>query len=203
VRIRTAKADFFGGKISGSLNAQLLSDPSYEFQGRLDRVDLAQLAAAVPFLDGRMDGAASGTLSLSAHGIGRQNLVRTLQGDGEFSGKNVELRGFDLSSAFPGPAAESDSGVFPSVQGVFRVQSGGIDLQDVVMDNARGRLQAEGRIDFSHTLNIRVRPSIFQAATAGASVSPPSFLLGGTIEAPKLAIPNANPKPPARATNRR
>ena len=66
-----------------------------------------------------------------------------------------------------------------------------IDLANFVMDNSHGRLEAEGRIDFSHALNIRVRPSIFQAATSPASASPPSFLLTGTIEIPKLVLPSA------------
>jgi hypothetical protein len=51
VRIRKAQADFFAGKISGSFDAQLLPDPSYEFQGRFDRVDLARLGRALPFLE--------------------------------------------------------------------------------------------------------------------------------------------------------
>jgi hypothetical protein len=87
--------------------------------------------------------------------------------------------------------------MFPSVQGKYRIQTGGIDLANFVMDNSRGRLEAEGRIDFSHALNIRVRPSIYQAATAPASASPPSFLLSGTIEAPKLVLPSTVSKPAA------
>jgi hypothetical protein len=82
---------------------------------------------------------------------------------------------------------------------MYRIQNKGIDLANFVLDNSRGRLEAEGRIDFSHALNIRVRPSIFQAATAPASASPPSFLLGGTIESPKLVVPTAIVKPAARS----
>jgi len=202
IRIRKATATFFGGKISGSLDAQLLPDPSYEFQGRLDRVDLAQLAAAMPSLDGRMDGNASGALTLSAHGIGRQSLIGSMQGQGTLNGRNVEVRGLDLSGVFPGGAQETESGVFSSVQGSYRIAAGAIDLSNFVMDHSRGRLEAEGRIDFSHALNIRVRPSILQAATAPASASPPGFLLSGTIESPKLIVPSASTKPPGRAGSR-
>ena len=198
VQIQKATANFFGGKISGSFDAQLLPDPSYEFQGRLDRVDLGQLAAVVPFLDGRIGGNASSTLTLSAHGIGRQSLIGSMQGQGTLNGRNVELRGLDLSGVFPGGAQENESGTFSAVQGNYRISAGSIDLANFVMDDSRGRLEAEGRIDFSHTLNIRVRPAIFQAAAASASASPPGFLLTGTIESPKLGIPSANPRPPAR-----
>jgi hypothetical protein len=202
VRIRNAQAIFFGGKISGSLDAQLLPDPSYEFQARFDRVDLAQLGGAVPFLNSRIGGNASATLTLSAHGIGRQDLIGSMQGQGTLNGRNIALHGLDLSGVFPGDNPDAASDMFASIQGMFGIQNRRIDLANFVLDNSRGRLEAEGQIDFSHALNIRVHPSIFQAATAPASASPQSFLLSGTIEAPKLVLPSADPKPPARANSR-
>ena len=202
VRIRKAKADFFGGNISGRLDARLLPDPSYEFDVRLDRVDLGRLGTATRFLDGRMSGNASGALVLTAHGIGRQDLTRSIQGQGTLEGRNVELRGFHLSGPLPGEIPGRESDVFSSVGGAYRVQNGGIDLASLVLDNSRGRLEAEGRIDFSHTLNLRVRSSIFQAAAATAAASPPTFLLGGTVENPKAIAASANPKLPARQNSR-
>lgn len=202
MRIRKGKADFYGGRVSGSFDAQLLPDPSYEFQGRLDRVDLAQLGHAVPFLDGKISGNASSSLLLSAHGIGRRDLVRSMQAEGSLTGRNIEMRSLNLSRVFPGALAETESAAFSSVQGEYRVQAGAIDLANLVMDNSLGSLEAEGRIDFSHALNIRFHPTIFQAATAPASASPPSFLLGGTIESPKLVIPSSVSKPPARPSSR-
>ena len=202
IRIRNAQANFFGGKISGSLDAQLLPNPTYEFQGRFDRVDLAQLGRAVQFLEARIGGNASATLILSAHGIGRQELIGSMQGQGMINGRNVALPGLDLSTVFSEENPNAAPDMFPSVQGKYRIQTAGIDLANFVMDNSRGRLEAEGRIDFSHALNIRVRPSIYQAAAAPASASPPSFLLSGTIEAPKLVIPSAVSKPAALSRSR-
>jgi hypothetical protein len=202
IRIRKAQAAFFGGKISGSLDAHLLPDPSYNFQGRFDRVDLALLGRAAPFLNSRIAGNASATLTLSAHGIGRQDLVGSMQGQGTLNGRNVALHGLELSSVFPGDNPDPAPDTFSSVQGTYRIRNGGIDLANFVMDHSRGRLEAEGRIDFTHALNIRVHPSIFQAATAPASASPPSFLLSGTIENPKLVLPSTIPKPAARSNPR-
>ena len=202
VRIRNAQADFFGGRISGSLDAQLVPDPSYEFQGRFDRVDLAQLGLAVSFLNNRIGGNASATLTLSAHGVGRQDLIASMQGQGTLNGRNVELHGSNLSGAIPGDIPDTEPDLFASIQGTYRIQNKGVDLANFVMDNSRARLEAEGRIDFSHALNIRVHPSIFQAATAPASASPPSFLLSGTIETPKLVLPSAAIKAAARPSPR-
>ncbi len=203
LHIRKAQADFFGGKISAaSLDAQLLPDPFYDFQGHFDRVDLAQLGRAVPFLNDRIGGTASATLTLSAHGIGRQDLVRSMQGQGTLDGRNVELRGLDLSSLFVPDNSASASEVFSSVQGMVRVQNSGIDLANFTLDNSRGRLDAEGRIDFSHALNIRVHPTILKAAKDFDSGTPPSFLLGGTIETPEQILPNIASKPPVRPSSR-
>jgi hypothetical protein len=202
IRIRKAQGDFFGGTISGSLDARLLPDPSYEFHTSFDRVDLAQLGRAVPFLKDRIGGNASAALTLSAHGIGRENLVGSMQGQGTVNGRNVALPGIDFSSVFPGENLDAAPDPVASVQGTFRIQSNGLDLDSLIIDNSRGRLQAEGRIDFSHTLNLRFQPSIFQAATDPASASPPSFLLNGTIENPNLILPSTLMKQAARPGSR-
>jgi hypothetical protein len=201
-QIRKATADFFGGKISGALDAQLLPDPTYDFDGQFDRVDLAALGAAVPLLADRLGGSASGALRISAHGIGRQSLVSSLRGQGTLNGRNVQLSGFNLSAVFPGAASDEDAGSFGSVVGNYRIENGGIELAGFVLDHSRGRLQAEGRIDFNHALNLRVHPSILQAASNSAAVWTPTFVLGGTIESPKVILPSASPKPAARGAVR-
>jgi hypothetical protein len=202
IRIRKAQAEFFGGKISGSLDARLLPDPSYEFQGRFDRVDLVQLGRAVSFLDGHIVGNASATLTLSAHGVGRGDLVNSIHGEGTLTGRSIEVSGLDIPDAYPGPDADHPREAFTLVRGSYRVQNKAIDLSSFLLENSVGRLEAEGRIDFSHALNLRVHPSIFQAATAPASVSPPNFLLSGTIEEPKPVFPASLYKPPARTNPR-
>ncbi len=202
VRIRKAQADFFGGKISGSFDAQLLPDPSYAFQGRFDRVNLAQLARAVPFLTDRIGGSATATLSLSAHGIGRQDLIASMQGQGTLSGRNDTARGLALYSEFPEEGPDPLPEVFASVEGNYRIHDKGIDLAGFLFENSRGRLEAEGRIDFSHALNLRLRPAFLQAAADAPAALPPYFLMGGTIEAPKLIVPPTAPKPASRSASR-
>ncbi|HEX3371475.1 MAG TPA: AsmA-like C-terminal region-containing protein [Candidatus Acidoferrales bacterium] len=202
VRVRMGQADFFGGKISGLFNAELLPDPSYDFQGRFDHVDLAQLAEAVPFLKDRLDGTASSNLTLSAHGVGRQDLVSSMQGQGTLEGKNVALGGVNFSGLFSAADRGDSSETFSAVQGTYRILAGGIDLSSLVLDDARGTLQAEGRIDFSHALNIRVRSAVMQASNAPASGAAPVYNLGGTIEIPKVLLPSAVPKAQGRPSSR-
>jgi hypothetical protein len=202
LKITKAQADFFGGKVAGTLDTRLLADPSYAFRGRFDRVNLAQLGNSSALLNDRIAGTASGTLTVAAHGIGRENLIGSMEGNGTLTARNAELPGLDFTGVLPGAQQDSSLSPFVSVQGAFRIHARTIELTNFVMDHARGRLQAEGHIDFSHALDLRIRPSIFQAATSPAAASPPSFLLTGTIEDPKLIVPTAEPKPAARTSGR-
>jgi len=156
----------------------------------------------VPFLNDRMEGSASSTLTLSAHGVGRQDLISSMQGQGTVEGKNIAMRGIDLSSIFPGNNLNNESQTFSSVQGTYRILAGGIDLSNFKLDASQGRLDAEGRVDFSHALNIRVHSAIVQASAAPPTVSSPIYELGGTIEIPKLILPSSIPKGPARSSSR-
>jgi hypothetical protein len=180
------------------LDARLLADPSYQFQGRFDRVDLARLGQAVPSLSNRISGKASATLTLGAHGVGRENLVHSIEGDGTLDARNAEFRGLDFAGLISGNDPDSSPGHFVSARGSFHIGGGAIEVTDFVLDNSQGRFQAEGSINFSRTLNLRIHPSIFHATTTLASAPPPSFLLGGTVEAPRVILPT----PPATETAR-
>jgi len=197
IHIRSAQGDFFGGIISGSFDAELLRTPSYQFQGRFDRVDLALLGGAAPSLSGRIAGTASATLNLSAHGIGRVELIDSLDGQGTLNGKSVSVRGVDLSNAIAGSNDRAPD-LFASIQGSYRVRDRSVDLTNVVMEHARGRVVADGRVDFSHALNIRLRSSLTSPAPADPQQN---FLLGGTLESPSVILASV-PKPPAKGNSR-
>ena len=147
-------------------------------------------------------GIASATLALSAHGIGRQDLIDSMEGQGTLNGRNVSLRGIDLSSAASGNGARPMPDAFGSLQGTYRIRNKSVDFVDFALQSSEGRLEADGRVDFSHALNIRIHPSSIDSASTPAADSPPSFLLGGTIESPNLFLASAATKPPARASSR-
>jgi hypothetical protein len=198
ITIRKAYAGFFGGKAAGTFDARLLADPSYEFQGRFDRVDLARLGNSMPSLNDRIAGTASATLTLAAHGVGRETLARSIQGGGKLDARNVTLRDLNFATLISGDNEDSQPGRFASVQGNFHVAGGGVEVSDFIFDNLQGRFQAEGRIDFSHALNLRIHPSIFHATTTLASAPPPSFALGGTIESPSVVLSPLPGRTPAK-----
>jgi hypothetical protein len=151
----------------------------------------------VPSLSNRISGTASATVTLAAHGVGSNNLISSLEGDGRMDARNAELRGLDFTRLLSGSNRDSPPGRFASVKGIFHVGGNGIETSDFILDNSQGRFQAEGRIGSSHTLNFRIHPSMFHE-TSPANVSPPSFLLSGTVEAPKLVLSSPAAKAPAK-----
>jgi AsmA-like protein len=199
VTIRKAQADFFGGKAAGTFNAALTADPSYQFQGRFDRVDLARLGHATASLNNRISGIASATLTISSHGVGRESLVRSIQGDGKLDAREAELRGLNFANIISTSTPDRAMETFASAQGTFHVANGAITTSDLLLENSQGRFQAEGRIDFSRLLDMQIHPSIARTATKPDSARPQIFLLRGTIEAPIASATGLPPQAPVRA----
>ncbi len=202
VTIRKAQADFFGGKVAGTLNATVTADPSYQFQGRFDRVDLARLGHATASLNNRISGTTSATLTISSHGVGRENLVRSIEGDGHLDARKAELRGLNLASVISGSTQDASPGPITSAQGTFHIANGAITTSDLLLENSQGRFQAEGRIDISRALDMRIHPSIAHTAAKPGSAPTQSFLLRGTIEEPIVSAPGLPPQTPVRAATR-
>jgi len=148
----------------GTLSARLLADHPYQFQGRFERVDVARWFAAVPSLSTRVAGTASATLTLTAHGVGRANLVRSMEGEGRLDARNVELSGMDFASLISGdarllPAGRVRARKFPHW---WRRNRGG----GFRPGQFERPFQAGGRIIFL-SAELRIHPSIFMPQQTG------------------------------------
>jgi len=194
IAVRNAQASFYGGKAAGKFDAQLLPDPTYDFRGRFDRVDLARLADAVPSLNDRLSGAASAVVHLSAHGIGRPNLVASIEGDGNLDVRNPEISDLDFARMISDTGPDPSPGHFVSARGHFQVGGGGIEVADFLLDDSRHHYEAEGRVDFSRVLNFQIRPLLSTGIKAQAKASPATFFVRGTVEAPELVSSSPVPK---------
>lgn len=202
IAIRKAQANFFGGKVTGDFDAKLSGDPSYRFQGRFDRIDLAALGHSVSFLNNRVAGTATATLALSTHGIGRENLVASVEGDGTLNARNALLGGLNFPGVAPGENRDSSPSRFALVQGKFHIGGAAIDLADFSLEDARGKYRAEGRVTFSHALDVRIRSLISGSEPSPAAASPPSVFLRGAVEAPNLVLPDSIPKAAPKSSAR-
>jgi len=213
IAVHRAKGSFAGGSVDGQLTAALGAVPDYDARVRFDRVDFATLAADVPSIQGKFDGAASGELVLHASGIGRDALLDSLTGQGSIAARNIQIRGFNLGVLRADQSAIDDEH-FTAAQAEFRIADRNVRAAPVRLTKPGENLLAAGSVDFQGTLDFRVDVSTSPQA-ASVRVAGPAFLadpeasaadayrLTGSIASPQLAPYQAparsSPAPPSRA----
>src|SRR5262249_5391213 len=129
IRLRRAQAEFYGGRMEGSLDARLMSEPHYHFQAWFDGVNLKALSGATVTLRERFSGGASGELDVVAQGIGREDLLRSLEGRGTIRLRDAELRGFDLHATDLENSLQRGTSHFASAEGAFSMANGKIKVE--------------------------------------------------------------------------
>jgi len=174
--LRRAQADFYGGRLSGELNALLAAQPFYSFRGRVDRVDLALMTNASASLAGRFAGLAAGELTFEARGIGREALAASLEGEGVLRVRNAAVRGLDLgadrssdrgSDQSPGQkllalGRSGDSELatearYSTAAATFHVADGRVRANQILLVGRDEQLELDGTVNFARQLDLRVR----------------------------------------------
>jgi AsmA-like protein len=189
LNLRRAQADLYGGRLTGEFSAQLDTEPRYTFQGQIDRTDLSALAA-LSSVKNAFGGIGSGEVELAAHGIGRQALLASLEGQGFLQVQNASV---DLLNS---PVDLADSSFreiagsrFRSSTVSFRVQDGKIRVDPWLLSGRLRQLEITGDIDFTRRLDLQVR-SILQAERFGAvsdsSAGDDVWVIGGTLDDPQI-----------------
>jgi len=189
LNLRRAEAGLYGGRLSGEFQAQLGAEPSYTFQGQVDRADLSALANLTSIKTG-FGGIGSGEVSLAARGVGRQALLASLDGEGFLHVQDAAIDILDL------PLDAADSGFreiagnrFRSSTVSFRLQDGEVRVDPWLLSGRQRQLEIVGDIDFSRRLNLQVR-SIAQSGrlgvTSDSAAGDDVWVIGGTLDAPQL-----------------
>jgi len=206
IAVHHAQAAFSGGTVEGDFIAALGPVPNYDANAKFDRVDLRTLAQQVPSLAGRFDGAAAGDITLHASGIGRDELLDSLNGQGSIAARNLQINGFNLAVFAPTRAAV-DSERFAQAQATFNVADRAIHASPVRLTKPGESLVATGSVAFDGSLDFHlVAPGAPPAiAGHGASLAPPAdpqaqssggYSLTGTVADPQLLPFGAPPAPP-------
>lgn len=192
VRLEEAHGECYGGNVSGSFDANLKAPPVYRADAQIERANLAMLAADSATLRERVAGLASASVHLTTRGIGREDLVKSLEGRGEFNGLGIQVRGLDLKSAMN----HSGSAIWSLAVGEFTIRSRVIHIAKLRLKDGASEARAQGTVDFSHVLDLDVRPPADFDATGLAVVRGRALHVTGTLEAPQ--IESLNPKVEAK-----
>lgn len=197
-QLSNAAADFYDGNLSGSMSLDLAAQPSYDVVADFHGVHLGQLAARTFSLANMFSGTASGAVRISAKGLGRAALLRSLSCEGRAQFLNASYGGMDLMESIASGARRPGITISPRASADFSCANGRLNLSRLQLESPRGDLLASGYVDFQrrvsldlHLIGDAVEPAALDAQTA----SPPDFQLTGVLNAPEIHRVKSNAAP--------
>ena len=185
-----ATGQFYGGQVSGLLDADLRASPVYDADLDFSRVDISALAAAAPALAGFTAESAAGQVSFVARGGNRADLVASLTCQGSVRATGPELLNFDLQKSLSGQPQGTGSTRFPYGSATFSCAQRKIDFQSLSLATGVGAsANGSGTMDFSRNLDLRFR--VRSALPHSEDAPSTSFRLTGPLTAPRVVLPQA------------
>ena len=189
IEASSAKAQFFGGVLEGSLDAQLTATPAYRLNLDYSRVDLAALTAAFPTLADLFAGSASGEFTLDSGGGTRADLVSSLECRGNARIADARLQNINLLESMREADARPGVSAFPAATAVWACGNGKIIFQRLRFTGGAQDIAASGSVDFSRNLNLRLRSVPAGGATGTARPAAGAaqlFDLTGPVRSPSI-----------------
>lgn len=194
VEIREAEAQWAGGTVRGAVKARFAPKASYDVEAELDRVNLAQLP---PPFAARLGGVASGKIRMVVAGVGRDELLQSLDGRAELRIKGIELRGWDVNASMADGMAHSGVSRWPSGGGTLLFRDRSVILNDLRLEDGRQVTLVNGRITF--TQNAELSMEDVKAGKRSGNVPGAGRVLkiSGPLDGPSVSVENAVGRQPA------
>jgi len=193
ITLSNAAAQFYGGQVRGSFDANLQPVPSYHANLDFSRVDVAALIDAAPSLAGFAAESAAARISFDARGSTRADLLDSLvcQGEAHFEGPQLQNVHFAGSVNASSPLATVLR--FSSGSAKFSCGQRSIQFQHVLLQDLDSTAEGSGTIDFSRQVDLRLQT--VQATSAPGNPLAITLHLAGTLPALQAAqIPPAAPR---------
>jgi len=206
VEFENVHGEFYGGKISGSLDAGLVVPPAYHVGLQFTSVDLNAATAATPNLAGLFAGSASGQISFHARGASRADLMASLECEGSARVAGAELRAMNLAESLSSGIIAPGTSSFRDASGTFSCAGRKIEFRETRLSGAASEIAVAGSVDFTRNLDLQLQ--VLPAAEGAprvtkASATPASgaqlFRLSGSLAAPqieRIAVKASAPPPP-------
>jgi hypothetical protein len=186
LEVSSAKAEFFGGALQGSLDAQLTAAPAYRLNLDYSGVDLAALTAAFPTLADLFSGSASGEFALDSGGGTRADLVSSLECRGNARITDAKLQNINLLESMLAAETRPGGSSFPSASAAFACGNGKIIFQRLRFTGTSQDIAASGSVDFSRSLHLQLRVLPAGGAIGTARPAAQLFELTGPLSAPTI-----------------
>jgi uncharacterized protein involved in outer membrane biogenesis len=189
VELANATAQFYGGALRGTFDADLEAAPNYDASLDFSRVDLSALSAASPELANLFAGTASGEASFHARGAGGSDLLASLECRGTAQVTDAQLRSVNLLESLRSSVSRPGTSAFRQASTAFSCAAGRIRLQDLLLLSPNGRIDGSGTVDFKRNLDMQVRVLSAGPEEPGGDSNPAQavYRLTGPLATPSIA----------------
>lgn len=193
IEFENVNGEFYGGKISGALDAGLVAPPAYHLGFQFTSVNLNAFTAASPNLAGLFAGSASGEISFHARGASRADLISSLECQGSARVAGAELRRINLADSLREITPRAGTSAYREASAAFSCANSKLVFRELTLSGAASEIAGAGNVDFTRNLDLRlqivpdgvVTPRVTKASvTAGAGQT---FHIGGSLAAPQIA----------------
>jgi AsmA-like C-terminal region len=183
ITLSNATAQFYGGQVSGSFDANLNAVPAYRSNLTFARVDLANLTAPWPRIADLFTGTASAELSLQTAGSSRADLISNLTCRGTSEITRPELKTISLAESLRDGTLREGSDHFSGGQATFACANRAIAFQSLALFYTDTALEGAGSVDFGGKLNLK-----FQRVSAMSTVTTTDHAgrITGSLAAPEI-----------------
>jgi hypothetical protein len=197
--VSEADGDWAGGKVRAKFAAKFLPRPAYDITARLERVNLAQVPGAGRLAD-RAGGVASGTLQLKTEGVGRDELLGKLSGQGDLHLNKVEFRGWDVNASVADGAARAGNSRWLMGEASFRLKDRSILLDELRLDGAKESTRLNGTLSFGRDADLEIETAKLQKTKnrqATNSAASHVLKISGPLDGPKVSVEKIRVRQPA------
>ncbi len=154
---RGVEAQWSGGTIRGEMEANFAPRPQYEIAAEFEKVELGQLPWSARWAE-RWKGTASGELKLATAGIGRDELLKQLEGRGELQLKSAELRGWDTAGSLESGAVKPGSSQWSKGAGNFTVKDRAVNFEEIRLEGSAGKAALSVTAGFGQEMKLSFAP---------------------------------------------
>ncbi len=188
--VREATAEYAGGTVRGSLQADFAPRPRYVLEAQLEKVRLGELLAPnkgprAPV--NRLEGLATGELRLAAEGVGREELLRTLEGRGRVQLRNVALRGWDVPASLAAGAPRAGTSRWTAGTGDFAIRQSAIVFDPLRLGSGEEQVLVSGKVSFARRAELTLQTAAGKRAAEDAGTIR-LLRLSGSLDEPQVAV---------------
>jgi AsmA-like C-terminal region len=175
ITLSGAIGEFYGGSLTGSLDAYLQAAPTYRASLDFSHVRIPDLTDPSPQLAGLFTGLFSGHATFQAQGANRAEALASLECHGAALAENAALLNISLADSIRDGQRHAGKSSFSQASASFTCRDRKIQLEDLRLVGSNvgtsvgpyGGFEGSGTVDFNRTLNLRLR--VLSSNVAGNS----------------------------------